>query len=77
MPGAIDLLSDILRPSLRSEDFEMEKMIRELRVLFKQHNLREKMKAEAMLELIKAKECLEQLEMDSTSLQTLTSYSTI
>ena len=59
------------------EDFELEKMIRELRVLFKQHNLREKLKAEAMLELIKAKECLEQLEMDSTSLQPLTSYSTI
>ncbi len=27
LPGAIDLLSDILRPSLRSEDFEMEKKV--------------------------------------------------
>ena len=60
-----------------SEDFELEKMTRELRALFEQHNLREKLKTEAMRELEKAAKCLEQLEMDSAPLQPLTSYSII
>ena len=58
-------------------DFDLEEMSSDLRVLFNKYNLREKLKAEALLELKKAKECLNQLEIDSTPLQPLTSYSTI
>ena len=56
------------------ENFELDEMTSELRVLFNKHNLREKLKEQAVQELEKAAKCLDQLEMDSAPLRPLTSY---
>ena len=59
------------------ENFEIEEMTSELRVMFNKHNLREKLKEQAVQELEKAAKCLDQLEMGSTPLRPLTSYAMI
>ena len=59
------------------ENFELEEMTSDLRVLFNKHNLRDKLKDYAVQELDKAAKCLDQLEIDSTPLRPLTSYAMI